>query len=509
MSVNTIKMEGISKSFFSTQALKNVDFECRSGEVHALVGLNGAGKSTLINVLGGVHIKDEGNITLNGESVNITNPIEAREHGISIIHQEYSLINELSISRNIFLGREIHKGNSPFLDYKEMDRQVNELLEKFDLCLSPNMLVNELNSGQKQFIEIIRSLMTDAWLIVMDEPTSALSEKDKEKLFEFIERLRNENIGIIYISHHMPEIFGVADEVTVMRDGQRIETFAIKDTTEAAVVKSMIGEDLKDFIKPEKHHIGDEILKVKDLNLGEQVRDVNFSIRKGEILVLTGLRGSGIEETAKAIYGLEPEASGEITYKGEALPLKKGPRFKLNKRIGFVSANRDKDGILHPQSVKDNISLPTIKKLSRFGYIDLAREIKLSEQGIKETTLKTESYNTQIKFLSGGNKQKAVFARWLDNDVDFLMLLEPTRGVDVHAKAEIYRVIEELSEKGLTVMIVSYEIDEVLMCADRVLVMFDGKNVLECGQGEIEKEKILAGIAGVGVDNERPEGCEA
>ena len=453
-----------------------------------------------------MHIKDEGTIKLNDKPIDISNPIEARNHGISIIHQEYSLINELSISRNIFLGREIHKGSSPFLDYKEMDRQVNELLEKFDLCLSPNMLVNELNSGQKQFIEIIRSLMTDAWLIVMDEPTSALSEKDKEKLFEFIERLRQENIGIIYISHHMPEIFGIADEVTVMRDGRRIDTYTIKDTTEAAVVKSMIGEDLKDFIKPEKHHIGSELLRVENLNLGEQLQNVNFSIKKGEILVMTGLRGSGIEETAKAIYGLEPEASGSITYKGEALPLKKGPRYKLEKRIGFVSANRDKDGILHPQSVKDNISLPTIKKLTKFGYIDQDREIKLAEEGIRETTLKTESYDTQIKFLSGGNKQKAVFARWLDDDVDFLMLLEPTRGVDVHAKAEIYRVIEELSEKGLTVLIVSYEIDEVMMCADRVVVMFDGKKVLECGQGEIEREKILAGIAGVGV--EREEGCE-
>ncbi len=506
MSVNTIKMEGISKHFFSTQALNNVDFECRSGEVHALVGLNGAGKSTLINVLGGVHIKDEGQITLNGKPIDIANPIEARTHGISIIHQEYSLINELSISRNIFLGRELYKGRSPFLDYKEMDRQVNVLLEKFELCLSPNMLVNELNSGQKQFIEIIRSLMTDSWLIVMDEPTSALSEKDKEKLFDFIERLKAENIGIIYISHHMPEIFGIADEVTVMRDGRRIDTYKISETSESVVVKSMIGEDLKDFIKPEKHHIGEEIITVEDMNLGERLKDVNFSIRKGEILVMTGLRGSGIEEIANAVYGLEPGAIGKVFYKGEELSLRKGPEYKLRKRIGFVSANRDKDGILHPQSVKDNISLPTIKKLTKFGYIDLTREIQLAEKGIRETTLKTESYDTQIKFLSGGNKQKACFARWLDNDVDFLMLLEPTRGVDVHAKAEIYRVIEELSEKGLTVLIVSYEIDEVMMCADRVIVMFDGEKVLECGQEELERGKILAAIAGVGI--ERNEGCE-
>ncbi len=498
MAAKVIEMKNISKSFYNTRALQHVDFTCRSGEVHAVVGLNGAGKSTLINTLGGVILKDEGEILLNGKAIEIKTPIDADGHGISIIHQEYSLINELSIVKNIFLGKEIFKKGGLFLDYRKMEEQVDVLLRRFDLDLNPRMLVKDLNSGEKQFIEIIRAIMSDSWLIVMDEPTSALSEKDKLKLFEFIEKLTREDIGIIYISHHMPEIFGISDEVTIMADGQKKGTYRIKETTENDVITQMIGEDLKQFIKPEKHHIGDDILEVKNLNLPGSYRDINFTVRKGEIVVLTGLRGSGCSEVARTLYGLEDSASGEVMFHNAPLSLKAGPGDKIKKNIGFVSANRDKDGILPVLSVKDNISLPYIDKMKfPLGFVNEAREKSIVNTAIKETTLKTESPECLIKFLSGGNKQKACFGRWLDDDLELLILQEPTRGVDVHAKAEIYRIIEELSEKGVTVVIVSYEVDEVLICADRVLVLFEGRIVSDCSKDDIKKDKILAGIAGV------------
>ncbi len=492
-----IDMKGIGKSFFATRALDNVDFSCVSGEVHALVGLNGAGKSTLMKVLGGVISRDEGIIEVNGERVEIAAPADAGRLGISMIHQEYSLINELTVAGNIFLGRELRR-NGPFLDKSEMARRVKQQLDRFGLDLDPNRPVRELNSGEKQIVEIIRALMSDSWLIVMDEPTSALSEEDKGRLFEFIRRMKSEGISIIYISHHMPEIFGIAEQVTVMRDGKIVLSERTAKTTEDAVIKTMTGTELDGFVKPHKDIDGNVTLSVSTLTKPGTYNDISFDVRRGEILVLTGLRGCGAPEIAKAIFGLDADYSGTISYGGKQLKPGRGPAASVRDGMGLVTENRDKNGILPQLSVRDNIALPFLEKSVRGGIIDGKRIDTLVNKAIADTSTKTSSPDQEIRFLSGGNKQKICFSRWLDPDLEFLILLEPTRGIDVHAKADIYRIIEELSERGVAILILSYEIDEVIMLADRVITLYQGSPVSEYTYPNFEKDQMLSDMAGVG-----------
>ncbi|MGH1464829.1 MAG: sugar ABC transporter ATP-binding protein [Cognatishimia sp.] len=495
---NRIDMKGIDKSFFATRALDNVDFSCVAGEVHALVGLNGAGKSTLMKVLGGVIQRDEGTIKMNGKDVQINAPADAGTLGISMIHQEYSLINELTVAGNIFLGRELRKGSSPFLDKREMAHQVKLQLDRFGLDLDPNRPVRELNSGEKQIVEIIRALMSDSWLIVMDEPTSALSEEDKERLFAFIQRMKAEGISIIYISHHMPEIFGIAEQVTVMRDGRIVLSERTDETTEDHVIKTMTGSELDNFVKPHKEALGEVIVNVSALSKSEAFQDISFDVHRGEILVLTGLRGCGGPELAKAIFGLDDNYKGEIRYRGAALVPGRGPAVAVRDGMGLVTENRDRDGILPQLSVRDNIALPFLEKSVRAGIID-GRTIETAvSKAIADTSTKTSSPSQEIRFLSGGNKQKICFSRWLDPDIEFLILLEPTRGIDVHAKADIYRIIERLAEKGVGILILSYEIDEVIMLADRVITLYQGQSVSEFAYPKFDKDQMLADIAGVG-----------
>lgn len=496
---NRIDMIGIGKSFFATRALDNVDFSCVAGTVHALVGLNGAGKSTLMKVLGGVIQCDEGAVSVNGSPVEIRAPADATAHGIAMIHQEYSLINELTVAANIYLGRELYIGRTPFLDTREMARRVRAELDRFGLDLDPARPVRELNSGEKQIVEIIRALMSDSWLIVMDEPTSALSERDKERLFQFIERMKAEGVAIIYISHHMPEIFGIAEKVTVMRDGQIVLSERTSNTTEAHVIAAMSGRDLDDFVKPHKAIDGDVILRASGLGLPGSYADLSFDLRRGEILVLTGLRGCGAPEVAKAVFGLEGGYSGTISYRGVPLEPGRGPAAAVRDGMGLVTENRDKNGIMAPLSVRDNIALPFLEKATRGGLIDSARIDAVVGKAIRETSTKTTSPAQEIRFLSGGNKQKICFSRWLDDDIELLILLEPTRGIDVHAKADIYRIIEDLATRGVGILILSYEIDEVMMLADRVITLYQGRSVAEYTYPEFDKDQMLADMSGAGL----------
>jgi ABC-type sugar transport system ATPase subunit len=498
---NRIDMKGIGKSFFATRALDDVNFSCVAGEVHALVGLNGAGKSTLMKILGGVYQKDEGVIEHNGRPIEITRPADAGAAGISMIHQELSLINELTVAGNIFLGRELRRGSTPLLDKKEMAAQVGRELERFGLDIDPNRPVRELNSGEKQIVEIIRALMSDSWLIVMDEPTSALSEEDKDRLFQFIDRMKKEGIAIIYISHHMPEIFSIAEEVTVMRDGRIVLNERTEKTTEETVINEMTGDELEHFVKPHKEITADPLLSVKGVSKGETFHDITFDVRPGEIVVMTGLRGCGAPELAKAIFGLDGDYSGEITYKGKTLKPGRGPAQAVAEGMGLVTENRDKNGILPPLSVRDNIALPFLEKSAHYGLLDGAQIERLVDKAIKDTSTKTESPDQEIRFLSGGNKQKICFSRWLDEDLELLILLEPTRGIDVHAKADIYRIIEDLAGRGVGILILSYEIDEVIMLADRVHTLYQGLAVSEYTYPDFEKDRMLADMAGAGVSH--------
>lgn len=495
---NRIDMKGIGKSFFATRALDNVNFSCVAGEVHALVGLNGAGKSTLMKVLGGVYQMDEGVIEHNGTSVDITVPADAAKVGISMIHQELSLINELTVAGNIFLGRELKKGATPFLDKAEMARQVREQLDRFGLSLDPNLPVRELNSGEKQIVEIIRALMSNSWLIVMDEPTSALSEEDKDRLFAFIQRMKAEGISIIYISHHMPEIFGIAEQVTVMRDGRIVLSERTSETSEDHVIHSMTGKELEDFVKPHKDITGAPLLSVQSVSKPGVYSDVSLEVRPGEIVVMTGLRGCGAPELAKAIFGLDAEYSGQISYRGSTLKPGRGPAVAVREGMGMVTENRDKNGILPVLSVRDNIALPFLEKAVRGGVLDGGHINALVDKAIRDTSTKTSSPDQEIRFLSGGNKQKICFSRWLDEDLELLILLEPTRGIDVHAKADIYRIIEELAKRGVGILILSYEIDEVIMLADRVVTLYQGSQIADYTYPNFEKDQMLADMAGAG-----------
>ena len=493
---NQIQMAGIGKSFFETLALNNVDFACHAGEVHALVGLNGAGKTTLMKVLGGVYYADEGSISVNGETVEISSPSDATAVGISMIHQEYSLINELTVAANIFLGRELKRGRTPFLDKAKMARLVREQLERFELTIDPRMPVRELDSGEKQIVEIIRALMSDSWLIVMDEPTSALSEEDKQRLFAFIERMKSEGISIIYISHHMPEIFGIAERVTVMRDGEIVLSDRTSDTTEDAVIHAMTGKELEDFIKPHKDLSGEVLLSVENLSKDDAFEGVTFDVKRGEIVVLTGLRGCGAPEVFKAIFGLDGDFTGTIRYRGNVLKPGRGPAESVGDGMGLVTENRDKNGILAPLSVRDNIALPFLEKNVKGGLINAASINALVNDAICQTSTKTSSPDQEIRFLSGGNKQKICFSRWLDDDIELLILLEPTRGIDVHARADIYRIIEGLAERGVGILILSYEVDEVTMLADRIITMYHGREVCSYTYPDFDKTKILTDMAG-------------
>ncbi len=499
--INQIQMTGIVKSFFETRALSDVDFACHSGEVHALVGLNGAGKSTLMKILGGVYHADEGSIAINGQPVEIASPSDATAAGISMIHQEYSLINELTVTGNIFLGRELRKGGTPFLDKSEMARRVKEQLDRFELAIDPREPVRELDSGEKQIVEIIRALMSDSWLIVMDEPTSALSEEDKQRLFAFVARMKSEGISIIYISHHMPEIFGVADRVTVMRDGEIVLSERTNDTTEDAVIHAMTGKELEDFVKPHKDLSGEVLLAVDNLTKVDVFDGVTFDVKRGEIVVLTGLRGCGAPEVAKAIFGLDGEYTGDIRYRGKPLKRGRGPAAAVRDGMGLVTENRDKNGILAPLSVRDNIALPFLEKSVKGGLIDTGSINALVDDAISQTTTKTSSPDQEIRFLSGGNKQKICFSRWLDDDIELLILLEPTRGIDVHAKADIYRIIEGMAERGVGILILSYEVDEVTMLADRVITMYHGRQVGSYTYPDFDKTKILTFMAGAEQSN--------
>lgn len=491
-----LQMSGITKSFFATRALDNVDFACTAGQVHALVGLNGAGKSTLMKVLGGVIEADAGTSEIDGKAVQIARPADASALGINMIHQEYSLINELTVAGNIFLGREIRHVGTPFLNHAEMRRRVSEQLDRFGLALDPDRPVWELNSGEKQIVEIVRALMADSWLIVMDEPTSALSEQDKERLFRFIAAMKAQGIAIIYISHHMPEIFSIAEEITVMRDGQVVLASPVSDTSQDAVIHAMTGKELEDFVKPHKTMPDEVVLEVTDLSLAGAYEGLNLKVRAGEVVVMTGLRGCGGPELARTLFGLEKPDRGEIRFKGQPVMPGQGAARAVRDGMGLVTENRDKDGILSVLSVRDNIALPFLGRYSRSGLMDSGLLGRVVDGAIDKTSIKTASAATEIRFLSGGNKQKVCLSRWMDQDLKLLILLEPTRGIDVHAKADIYRTIERMAEQGMAVLVLSYEVDEVVLLADTVLTLHQGQIVGSHRYPELDKRVLLSEIAG-------------
>lgn len=500
MSSNSaVLMKNINKRFYNVEALKDVTFFANKGEVHALVGENGAGKSTLIKILGGVIQKDSGNIFINGDEVQIDNPQKGRSLGISIVHQERNIQPYLSIAENILLGKLIRKGG--FINWKETRKKCQEILDRLGLKIDPLLPITTISIAEQRIIEIARALSFKSNIIVMDEPSAILDLDELKVLFEVIKNLRKNNITVIYISHRIEEIFKIADRVTVLKDGSVQGTFRIEDAYYKKIINLMIGRQISNFYysdddnSDKKNVKHEEIMKINKLTSNKYFKDVSFQIRSGEILGLAGMVGSGRSELAKAIIGRIPVTSGSISFKGRKI-LPKSPRHSKSIGIALVPEERASEGLVRCFSVLQNITLPILSTLSISGFILKNKERKIAKYFIKKLNIKTKSCNEKIMNLSGGNQQKVVLAKWLSTNCELLIIDEPTRGIDVGAKNEIYKILRLLVAEGKSILMISSELPEILGMCDRILVMRDGGIAGELSKKEATEEKVLILAAG-------------
>jgi len=497
MTSKLLEMKGISKSFPGVKVLEQVDFSLNRGEVHALMGENGAGKSTLMKILGGIYPKDSGSIAVSGSVYDIASPSMAQNLGIVIIHQELNMVPHLTVMENIFLGREFTYGKTKLINWRKMRQESNRYLSQLGLHIDPGTIVNELSVGQQQMVEIAKALSMNAEILVLDEPTAALTDREIEALFKVIASLKEKGVGMIYISHRMEEIFRICDQVTVMRDGQYIGTEYIANTTMDNLVKMMVGREIKDRFPKIKVTLGEEKLTVGGLTQKGKLHDISLSVRAGEIVGIAGLMGAGRTELAKALFGVTPIDRGTISINGKPVSIKK-PIDAIQAGIGLVTEDRKDEGLLLPHSVNDNLALPNLKLLSSFGFMDRSKERELSDSMIKKLLIKTPNSDQKVGSLSGGNQQKVVIGKWLATSPQVLILDEPTRGVDIGAKKEIYDLMNELVSQGVAILMISSELPEVLGMSDRILVMHEGKISGEFSQEEANQEKIMLSATGGG-----------
>ncbi|MDR2740152.1 MAG: sugar ABC transporter ATP-binding protein [Treponema sp.] len=492
MSEVLVRMENIEKSFPGVHALNKVCFELLAGEVHALIGENGAGKSTLVKCLAGVYQKDSGTIEIRGKPVDIHNTREAQELGISIIHQELNMMKHLTAAQNIFIGREQNK-KIPFLvNDVEINRKAVELFRLIDLKIDPRVKVGDLTVAQQQMVEIAKALSFNNDVLIMDEPSSSLSENEIEELFKVILDLRSKGKGIIYISHRLDELRRICDRVTVMRDSRHIVTTIMKDITTEQIISQMVGREIY-----ESHHLhGDTekneiVLEVKKLKRGHVVRDVSFQLHKGEILGFAGLVGAGRTETMRLIFGADPMESGEIFIKGKKAVIKQ-PKDAVRQGICYLSEDRKRFGLALGMSVKVNTVMVSLQRfLGPLGIIDEVKSKAVTEKFIKKLNTRTPSIDQLVRNLSGGNQQKVVMGKWLIQDSDIMIFDEPTRGIDVGAKSEIYKLLNELAEQGKSIIMISSELPEILRMSHRVMVMCEGRVTAALSVAESTQEKIM------------------
>ncbi len=486
-----LEMKGISKSFPGVQALQNVSLTVRPGEVHALMGENGAGKSTLMKILMGIYSADTGEVLIGGQKVNITSPGEALNAGISMIHQELSPVPYLTIAENIFLGREDTYKNSPFVKKKSVNEKTDRLLKEFNMgFLKATMKMHQLSVANMQMIEIIKAVSYNSRVIVMDEPTSALSEEEVKELFKTIRSLKERNVGIIYISHRMEEIFELSDRVTVFRDGQYIGTEDIAAINKDKLIKMMVGRELTSVFPKTEVEIKEEVLAVKGLTREGVFNNISFRVKKGEILGIAGLVGAGRSEIVRAIFGVDRLDAGEIYMEGKKLSIKK-PADAKAAGIALVTEDRKELGLVLCRSIRENIILPELNKYCSGPFIKKAEEKKSVEDMAKLLGVKMSSIQQTVGNLSGGNQQKVVLAKWLMGNLKVLILDEPTRGIDVGAKSEIYKLMGELAGEGLAIIMISSEMPEVMGMSDRIIVIGEGKIKGEFTRNEVTQEDIL------------------
>ncbi|MGX7393546.1 sugar ABC transporter ATP-binding protein [Carnobacterium mobile] len=485
-----VKMKGITKSFGTNSVLRGVDITLRSGEIHALMGENGAGKSTLMNILTGLHKYDAGEILINNKNTVYQNPKEAEEHGVSFIHQEMNTWPQMTVVENLFIGKEI-RNKFGWLNTKEMEKRAKAVFEDLGIQLDLHLEVQTLSVGQQQMIEIAKALMTNAQVLIMDEPTAALTEREIEMLFKIIMNLKQKGVAIIYISHRMEEIFKISDCITVMRDGVSIDTTKTKSTTVDEVVKKMVGRDLEDYYPEKESKIREVLFEARQLSRSGVFNDISFTVRQGEIVGFSGLMGSGRTEIMRAIFGIDELDNGEIFLEKKALKIKR-PSDAIDKGIGFLTENRKDEGLILDYSIKENISLPSIDGFKKRGLIDTTAEKDFVQLLMKRLNVKAQNAELAVSNLSGGNQQKVVLAKWIGIGSKVLILDEPTRGVDVGAKREIYQLMNELAARGVAIIMVSSDLPEVLGVSDRIIVVHEGNIAGELNKAEATEEKIMS-----------------
>lgn len=464
-------LKNISKSFPGVKALTGVNLEIRRGEVHALVGGNGAGKSTLMKILSGAYKKDEGQIWIDGNEVDIGSPRESEKYGISIIYQELNLINSLTVAENIYLGRQPRSRG--IVQWKKMNRDARDLLEHLNIAIDPRHYVWQLSIAQRQMVEIAKAVGMQSNILIMDEPTSSLSDRETQVLFSIIRKLKERQVSIIFITHRLEEVFDISDRVTVLRDGQYIATRNIDEINRDELITLMIGRELSQQYPERQVELGEIILQVENLSGTSRFHNVSFSLRRGEVLGFTGMVGAGRTELMRVLFGVDRKQSGTVVLAGRSIRRAK-PRLSIRSKMGFVTEDRKIEGLALNLPVKHNISVVARWKIKRYGLINTNLEKHFAETYVKMLDIVTPSVNQDVLYLSGGNQQKTVLAKWLMSDAEVIIMDEPTRGIDVGAKYEIYEIINRLVGENRAVIIVSSEVEEVMGICDRIIVMSEG-----------------------------------
>ena len=491
-----VKMEGIDKSFPGVHALDECRFELLSGEVHALVGENGAGKSTLMKVLAGIYAKDAGRILVNGRETEIHDPRAAQALGISMIHQELNLMAHLTVAQNVFIGREPRKGAGIWLDDKKLNTDTQALFDRMHLVLDPRAKVGDLSVAKQQMVEIAKALSFDSRVLIMDEPTAALTEAEIDELFRLIRQLQATGVGVVYISHRLEELQRISNRITVMRDGRYIDTVATAEATIDRIISMMVGRTIYESspeIAPDEES-NPFVLEVRNLNRGKSIQDVNFTLRRGEILGFAGLMGAGRTEVARAIFGADPVESGEIIVKGEKVRIH-SPSDAVRHGIGYLSEDRKRYGLALGMDVESNVVLASLREfLNAIGFVQFGKTHVVARKYVDALQINTPRLQQTVRNLSGGNQQKVVIGKWLSADTEILIFDEPTRGIDVGAKSEIYRLLNELAHQGKSIIMISSELPEILRMSHRIAVMCEGRitGVLTAAEATQEKIMVLA-----------------
>lgn len=489
MTDTILHMRQIRKTFPGVVALDNVDFELKRGEVHILLGENGAGKSTLMKILSGAYQKSAGQILFDGAEVEIKNPKHAQTLGISTVYQEFNLIPHLPIGENIFLGREPVRFGG-VIDRRAIVDEAKSALTALGLTIDPRRLVKNLRVAEQQMVEVAKALSLDARILIMDEPTAALTEHEIGELFATIRKLKEKGVAIVYISHRLEELFEIGDRVTVLRDGRSVGTYDVREMSKSELIRLMVNRDLTDLFPKEHASRGPEVLRVESLSTMGGLKDISFSLHKGEVLGVAGLLGAGRTELARAIFGLDHISSGSIYVNGVARKMS-SPRSAIKSGLGFLTEDRKSQGLVLPLSVERNLCLSSVDKFSSWGVMNTKKEREAARRYTEELRIKTPSLDQKVVFLSGGNQQKVVLSKWLCSEAEVFIFDEPTRGVDVGAKAEIYQLMNRLTAAGVAIMMISSEMLEVLGMSDRIMVMRGGRIAGEFSAEESTQERIL------------------